>query len=189
MGDEHDRPLERIERTLQLLDRGHVQMIRGLVEDQAVDTARGEQRNQRTRPLPGGQRRRFTKNIVGAEPELGQERPPVLGRQARRLRERRQEPALRQLATLLAQLAENDAGADPANLSGHGQRALCGLQDQDQPLSGVSEEDFRRAPTRVFTPEPMATAPVLPPQRAAAPRPGPDVDDELARLKREMGAS
>jgi len=51
--DQHHRPLERVERTLQLLDCRDVEMVRRLVEDEAVDAARGEERDQRPRPLAG----------------------------------------------------------------------------------------------------------------------------------------
>jgi hypothetical protein len=43
-----------------------------------------------------------------------------------------------------------DAGADPRRLSQAGHRALCGLGDVREGLTGVSREDFRRARTRVF---------------------------------------
>src|SRR6266508_4055061 len=52
-GRQHHRPLERVERTLQLLDCRDVEMVRRLVEDEAVDAARGEERDQRPRPLAG----------------------------------------------------------------------------------------------------------------------------------------
>jgi ankyrin repeat protein len=43
-----------------------------------------------------------------------------------------------------------DAGADPRRLSHEGRRALCGLPEPSVSLLGVSEEDFRSAPRRVF---------------------------------------
>jgi ankyrin repeat protein len=43
-----------------------------------------------------------------------------------------------------------DAGADPRHLSHTAQRALCGLGKVHEGLKGVSEEEFRRARTRVF---------------------------------------
>lgn len=43
-----------------------------------------------------------------------------------------------------------DAGADPRRLSQAGHRALCGLGDAHEELTGVSEEEFRRARTRTF---------------------------------------
>jgi ankyrin repeat protein len=43
-----------------------------------------------------------------------------------------------------------DAGADPGHLSQAGQRALCGLPAEAQPLAAVSAEDFQRARTRRF---------------------------------------
>jgi choline-glycine betaine transporter len=48
----------------------------------------------------------------------------------------------------------------------------------------------RKSGTRPATPEPLTAAPAVPRQYGtAAPGHGADVDDELARLKREMGAS
>ena len=43
-----------------------------------------------------------------------------------------------------------DAGADPRRLSHEGRRALCGLPEPSAALLGVSEEEFRRAHSRVF---------------------------------------
>jgi ankyrin repeat protein len=43
-----------------------------------------------------------------------------------------------------------DAGADPRRLSHEGRRSLCGLPEPSVSLLTVSEEEFRRAPRRVF---------------------------------------
>lgn len=43
-----------------------------------------------------------------------------------------------------------DAGGDPRHLSQLGQRALCGLPAEPQPLAAVSPEEFRRGRTRRF---------------------------------------
>jgi ankyrin repeat protein len=43
-----------------------------------------------------------------------------------------------------------DAGADPRRLSHEGRRSLCGLPEPRVSLLTVSEEEFRRAPRRVF---------------------------------------
>ena len=73
MRDEQDGPVECVERPLQLLDRRNVEMVRRLVEDQAVDAARREQRDQRPRALAGRKRCRVAQDVVGAEAELGQQ--------------------------------------------------------------------------------------------------------------------
>jgi hypothetical protein len=49
--DEHDRAVECVEGALQLVDRRKVEMVRRLVEDQAVDAASGEERDERARAL------------------------------------------------------------------------------------------------------------------------------------------
>jgi hypothetical protein len=49
--DEHDRSLERIERALKLLDRRNVEMVRRLVEDQAVHATGSEERDERAGAL------------------------------------------------------------------------------------------------------------------------------------------
>jgi hypothetical protein len=61
---------ETVERELELLDRGDIEMVRGLVEDEAVDAPGGEQGNQRPCPLAGRERRRVAEDVVGAEAEL-----------------------------------------------------------------------------------------------------------------------
>jgi hypothetical protein len=40
--DEHDRPLVAVEGVFQLFDRGDVEVVRGLVEDETVHAACGE---------------------------------------------------------------------------------------------------------------------------------------------------
>ena len=51
--DEQHRAVVAGERALELLDRLDVEMVRRLVEDEAVDAARGEQREHRARALAG----------------------------------------------------------------------------------------------------------------------------------------
>jgi hypothetical protein len=78
---EDDRPVKRIEGPLEFLDRGDVEVIRRLVEDETVDTPRGEQREHGPRSLARRQRARFAADVVGAEAELRQQSPRVLRRQ------------------------------------------------------------------------------------------------------------
>jgi hypothetical protein len=49
--DQQNRAVERIQGTLELLDRRNVEMVRRLVEDQEVDASGGQQRQQRARAL------------------------------------------------------------------------------------------------------------------------------------------
>jgi len=48
---EHDRAVVCVERALELFDRRDVEVVRRLVEDETVDAARSEQRQDRTRSL------------------------------------------------------------------------------------------------------------------------------------------
>jgi len=51
--DEDQRSVEHAQRALELLDRGQVEMVRRLVEDEAVHAARLQQRERRAAPLSG----------------------------------------------------------------------------------------------------------------------------------------
>jgi hypothetical protein len=77
VGDEQHRAAERIERRLELLDRRQVEVVRRLVEHQAVRAGRHEQREHRASALAGRQRCRGSADLVGPDPELRQQRPRV----------------------------------------------------------------------------------------------------------------
>jgi hypothetical protein len=51
VADEDDRARKAVERMLELFDSRNVEMVRRLVEDEAVDPTRCEERHERTRPL------------------------------------------------------------------------------------------------------------------------------------------
>ena len=74
MRDEDHGPVEGVERSLELFDRRHVQMVRRLVENEAVHATRGEQCEQRTSAFARRQRCRVPEDVVGAETELRQQR-------------------------------------------------------------------------------------------------------------------
>src|SRR5437763_2585549 len=114
MRDEHDRACEHVQGALELLDRRNVEMVRRLVEHQAVDPARGEERHQRTGALAGGERSDVAQHMVGAESELGEQRARGFGNLRRRGREGVEQHAARELGALLRHLAEDDARAEPA---------------------------------------------------------------------------
>src|SRR5256885_6053787 len=82
VGDEDDGAGVAGERGLELLDRWEVEMVRRLVEDEAVDAARGEQRQLGSRALPGREGSCRTEHVVGAEAELGEQRARLLLRAA-----------------------------------------------------------------------------------------------------------
>src|SRR3954451_3090406 len=75
MGDEQDRAGKRVECLLELLDGRQVEMVGRLVEDEQVDAARLQQGKRGTGALAGCQRRRQPRHLVGAEPELREQRP------------------------------------------------------------------------------------------------------------------
>ncbi len=74
MGDHDRRSLVGAERGLELLDRLEVEVVRGLVEDEAVDAERHQLGQVGARALAGGQRRAGSVDVVGAEVELGEQR-------------------------------------------------------------------------------------------------------------------
>ncbi len=63
-----------LERRLELLDGRQVEVVRRLVEDQAVHALGAEQRERRPRPFAGRQRIRGPGDVLGSEPELGEQR-------------------------------------------------------------------------------------------------------------------
>src|SRR5215468_7305803 len=105
--------VECVQRPLELLDRRDVEVVARLVEDQAVDAARSEQSEQRTRSLPRRQRGRVAPHVVGAEPELGEQRARVFLVEPGLAREQREQLAAGELAALLRQLAEHYARTGP----------------------------------------------------------------------------
>ena len=70
MRDEHDRALKHVQGALELLDRRNVEMVRRLVEHDAVDAARGEERDEGARTLAGREGAGVAQDVVGAEVEL-----------------------------------------------------------------------------------------------------------------------
>src|SRR3954452_5975643 len=76
------------ERGLELFDRGQVEVVRGLVEDEAVDALRGQQRELRAGPLARREGSRGPKDVVRTEAELGEERARLLLLPAERVDER-----------------------------------------------------------------------------------------------------
>ena len=81
VGDEEHRAVERVERRLELLDGRQVEVVRRLVEHEHVGAVGHQQRQRRPGALTRRQRRRRPRDVVGDEPELGQQRA---GRRRRR---------------------------------------------------------------------------------------------------------
>ena len=74
MRDKDERSLEHAQGTLELLDRGQVEVVRRLVEHEAAGTAGRLQRELGARPLAGRQAPRSPQHVVRVEVELGQQR-------------------------------------------------------------------------------------------------------------------
>src|SRR2546430_9253981 len=68
------RSLEGLERGLELLDRRQVEVVRRLVEDEAVHAASRRERERRARPLARREAASRPQDVVGAETELGEDR-------------------------------------------------------------------------------------------------------------------
>jgi hypothetical protein len=73
VGHEQQRALVRLERLLELLDRGEVEVVGRLVEHEHVDAARLQQGEPGAGPLAGRQLVDGTRDVVGLEPELGEQ--------------------------------------------------------------------------------------------------------------------
>jgi len=63
-------PWEGVECPLELLDRRHVKVVRGLVENETVHAARNKEGDQRACALARGQRACVAQDVVCAEAEL-----------------------------------------------------------------------------------------------------------------------
>src|SRR3954451_12397649 len=109
-----DRAVEVGERELELLDRLEVEVVGRLVEDEAVDAPRRDERELGARPLAGRERGARAADVVRAEAELREQRPRVLFGKSRGRSELDDEPfRAREARSLLVDRADDDAGADP----------------------------------------------------------------------------
>ena len=72
--DEDDRALEGFEGLLELLDRGEVEVVRRLVEHQAVHAASHQQGEHGPCAFTRRQRRRRATDVIGTKSELGEQR-------------------------------------------------------------------------------------------------------------------
>ena len=73
VGDDDEGAIVRAQGLLELLDGLEVEVVRRLVEDEEVDASCLELGQVRPRPLPRRQRRPGAPDVVGAEPELGEQ--------------------------------------------------------------------------------------------------------------------
>ena len=77
MCDEKQRPVERAQRPLELLDRRQVEVVRRLVEHEAPRSARRLERKLGPRPLARREAPGRPQDVVGVEVELGEERARI----------------------------------------------------------------------------------------------------------------
>ena len=114
VGDEEDRPRERLERGLERLARLDVEMVRRLVEDEEVDAGRDQQRECEPPPLSTGERGHGPLVRLPA----GEEEPPEQRLRARARQPRRggrrieHRSARRQLDRVLGEVAGHDSVAE-----------------------------------------------------------------------------
>jgi hypothetical protein len=73
--DQHNRSRVALEGGLELLDGGQIEVVGRLVQQETVDAFRRQQRELGARSLAGRERPRGAQNVVGAEPEFGEEGP------------------------------------------------------------------------------------------------------------------
>jgi len=84
VGDEDQRPLVAVERGFELLDGGQVEMVRGLVEDEAVHASQRELGESRAGAFPGREAHGWPRHVIGPETELGELGPGFGHRHPRR---------------------------------------------------------------------------------------------------------
>ena len=116
MRHEQHRAVVAGERALELLDRLDVEVVRRLVEDEAVDAARGEQREHGARALARRQRRRRAQDVVCAEAELREQRARLLGEQPLSRK-------MRRAAAACPESAARRCSSSPRTTPGPAQRA------------------------------------------------------------------
>ena len=84
MGDEEQRAVVLVERSLELLDRRQVEVIRRFVEHEAIRALRRERGQHGARALAGRKRRARAKHVIGAESELREHRARFVAAKAGR---------------------------------------------------------------------------------------------------------
>ena len=120
--DEQDRPGERLQRLLELLDRREVEVVGRLIEHQQVHPARLQQRERGPGALARRERRRRTAHVVLAQPELREQRAHLGGRPVGHLAGERvgeRLVALERRASLV-DLAHHHARPEPDHSRGRG---------------------------------------------------------------------
>src|SRR3954463_14064339 len=112
MGDQDHGAVVGREAALELLDRLDVEMVRRLVEHEAVDAVGGQEREAGASALARREGGGGAQDVVGAEAELREEgaRSPLL--EVPEEPEQRLRPGER--GAVLLELAEDDARAEPA---------------------------------------------------------------------------
>src|SRR5262249_35367618 len=118
------------ERRRQLLYRFEVEVVRRLVENEQVDAERLELGELRARPLSRGERRRRPVQMIGAEPELREERPRLFGGEAGARNELLEQTPTRDVGA--AFLGEDPDTRPAADYSPPGRQQHVAEQSQEQ---------------------------------------------------------
>src|SRR5215213_1073727 len=145
----HDdqRPFVGFERTLELVDRGEVEVVRRLVEHEQVHAAGCHERDARTRSLARRQRGGRAEHVIRTEAELREQRPRLLGRDVRARREAVHERLRAECVSPLIELADHRARTEPSFAA-----------RQRQPAEQTLEERRLAAPVRPRQRNPLARA-------------------------------
>ena len=147
MGDDDGRPLVGRERRLELLDRLQVEVVRRLVEHEAVDAAGLQLGEVRARPLARRERRAGPLDVVGAEVELGEQGAGV-DRIEGRARGRRRAAARRRRRRAGAGRASPSTVASPDHAAAAGERELAEQERQQRRLAAAVPPGDRDALAR-----------------------------------------
>ena len=116
------------EAALELLDRLDVEVVGGLVENEAVDSTRGQEREAGAGALARRERRGRAEDVVGAEAELREQ--GASGSLLEVAEDLEQRLRSRQRGAVLPELAEDDARAEPAAAGSERKPAEQGVQQR-----------------------------------------------------------
>ena len=102
-----------LQRLFELFDGGEIEMVCRLIENQHVGAASLKQRKAGAGALPGRQFLDCTFDMVGAQPEFGEQGAHIGGRPGRHplLETVDESPGTREVGTGLVDLANGDTGA------------------------------------------------------------------------------
>ena len=128
-------PAVALERRFELLDRGQVEMVRRLVEHEAVDALGAEQRERRPCALAGRERVGGPGDVFGAQTELREQRPRRARHQRARGLEAGEERRISgERGAGLVELADDHARPEPRSPASSGRRPMTASSSVVLPL-------------------------------------------------------